>query len=488
MTVNNNEPVFVGREHQLKELRKLLYGDNPEFIAVYGRRRVGKTFLVKKAAENNFAFYFTATSSENKLSQLTSFAIALKKYSGSDTLSVASNWLLAFDSLGEYIEKLPQDENKILFFDELPWADTPKSGFYAAFENFWNTRCAFRKDIKVVVCGSATSWIINKIIRNRGGLHGRLTHSFLVEPFNLHETEEYFKSNLYLYRKKELAEIYMIMGGIPYYFSLMDRGEGVSKNIDRLFFSPGGQLKTEFDVLYGSLFKNPEPHLAVIKELAKKRKGLTRQQLIKNLKITGNGGFSNVLRELQECGFIKAYVPFETKVSESNKAKRHCLYQLIDLYSLFYLKFIKENIYQDTDFWTSNVHDPKLNTWRGLAFETLCLWHLPQIKASLGISGLSSRTCCWDGKNAEEEKSQIDLLIDRKDGVINICEMKYSVDEFVITSSYAKSINRKVEVFVEATKTRKTPVITFITNNGIKNNAYSWLAQKEVMLKELFRY
>ena len=475
---------FVGRKVQLAELRRIINSDRPEFIAVYGRRRVGKTVLIKEAAGNNFAFFFTATNNVSKTEQLTNFILRLKKYSGNDNIKVPKSWFEAFSLLGDYLDSLPKDKNKVVFIDELPWADTPKSGFLGAFENFWNTRCAGNNDVKLIACGSATSWIINKIINNRGGLHNRLTHQFVVEPFTLQEAKEYFQAYGFRLSEEKITEIYMIMGGIPYYFSLLDKSESVARNIDRLFFSKTGALKNEFEKLYAALFHSPGMHLDVVRVLAKKSIGLTRQEIIDKLKITSNGSFSAVLRELEECGFIRAYLPFKT--SQKNNSTG-ILYQLLDLYSLFYLRFVENNNYYDSDFWTSNYRDPQLNIWRGLAFEKLCLWHIPQIKEALGISGISSRICAWQGKNEEGEKAQIDLLIDRRDDVVNICELKYYAGEFSITKKYASELEHKIDVFLQATKTRKTPVLTFVTSGGIKNNQYRDMVQKEIVLSQLFR-
>lgn len=485
--MKSNSQRFIGRHQQLAELRRILQSDSPEFIAVYGRRRVGKTFLVKEAASDNFTFYFTAAHEVPKNEQLTNFILQLKRYSGNESLSKPKSWFEAFALLGEYLDQLPKGMNKILFFDELPWADTPKSGFLGAFENFWNMRCAGNSDIKLIACGSATSWIINKVINNRGGLHNRLTHQFIVEPFTLKETKEYFDAYGFRLTEEKIAEIYMILGGIPYYFSLLDKGESIARNIDRLFFAHNGILKLEFEKLYAALFRYPSMYLEVVKALSKKDLGLTRMELLEQLKINGNGSFSTVLRELEECGFIRSYLPFKSTTGRSAKTAVKTQYQLIDLYSLFYLRFVENNHYQDADFWTSNYRDPKLNTWRGLAFEKLCLLHIAQIKEVLGITGVSTRVCSWIGKDDNGNRAQIDLLLDRKDNVINICEMKYSSKEYSITKKYAKELENKIEIFLQATQTRKTPVMTFVTNGKIKNNQYSDIVQKEVSLSQLFR-
>lgn len=479
---------FIGREVQLKELREVLTSDRPEFVAVYGRRRVGKTFIIRHAANNNFAFYYTAANNISKKEQLTNFALVLQGYNASVPRQAFKNWFEAFRCLGDYLDSLPQKKNKIVFIDEMPWADSPKSGFLPAFENFWNTRCAFRNDIKIIVCGSATSWILNKIIHNIGGLYGRLTHVFKIEPFNLWETEKYFKAAGYKFSQMQLAEIYMILGGIPYYFSLFEKGESIAQNVDRLFFSKNAQLKREFEALYSSLYRHPSLHIDVIMALSRKGKGLTRQEILDSLKIKSNGAFSKVLKELEEGGFIRAYYPLEYSKKTKSESPKNIVYQLIDLFSIFYLRFVKESDFKNANFWSANYTTPQINSWRGFSFETLCLWHVPQIKEVLGITGVNARICAWMGKNNDGEKVQIDLLIDRVDGVINICEMKWSSDLFAISKSYAMELQKKLDVFYEVTRTRKTLVLTFIVTEGVKLNSYRDYAQKVIELSKLFKY
>ena len=472
----------------MNELKDVLNSDRSEFVAVYGRRRVGKTFMIRQAADNKFAFYYTAANNASKKEQLANFAFVMRNYFSDIQLPEFQNWYEALHTLGQCIDSLPKKKNKIIFFDEMPWADSPKSGFLTAFENFWNVRCAFRNDIKVVVCGSATSWILNKIIHNIGGLYGRLTHVFKIEPFNLWETQQYFKAYGYRFSQMQIAEIYMILGGIPYYFSLFDKSQSIALNIDRLFFSQNAPLRKEFEVLYASLYRNPSIHIEVINLLSKKGKGLTRQEMLDSLHFTSNGAFSKVLKELEEGGFIRAYYPFEDSKAKKTVPKKNILYQLIDLFSLFYLRYCKEGDYNNDKFWSTNYSSSSINIWRGFAFETLGLWHIPQIKDALGISGVGSRICAWTGKNEEGEKAQIDLLIDRQDGMINICEMKWSKEDFVISKKYSSELNRKIEIFQETTKTKKVPVLTMITTNGVKLNQYRDSVQSVIVLSQLFKY
>ena len=476
---------LIGRKEEMGMLNEYFRSNRSEFIAVYGRRRVGKTFLIRKAAKEQFAFYVTGVHGASKSEQLTNFAIALQKHTNQTSLSIPKNWILAFYELSNYLEKLP-DGPKLIFIDELPWMDTAKSGFIPALENFWNSWAALRDDIKLIVCGSATSWMINNLIRSRGGLHNRLTHHLMLEPFTLGECEEYFRTFGFTYTRKQIVECYMIMGGIPFYLSLLNKSISLAQNIDQLFFAKNASLKEEFNDLYRALFKNAMPHIEVVTALATKGKGLTRKEILNYTKLTDNGMFSNVLEELEHCGFIRQYNPLE---SNSNSGERrlntNTLFQLVDFYTLFYFNFIKNNRYQDEHFWMISMNSPLYHTWSGFAFERLCLSHLKQIKKKLGISGVQTRACSWRSLKGTQG-TQIDLLIDRKDETINVCEIKYTQEEFEITKEYEAKLMNKLAVLAKETDIKKSFMLTLITTYGVKPNAHSGIVQSEVLMDDLF--
>ena len=478
---------IIGRESEIKALNSYLDSGRSEFIAVYGRRRVGKTFLVRMVADDKFAFSVTGVHNATKAEQLTAFAIALQKYSGSERLNIQYNWILAFYELSRYLESLP-DGRKVIFIDELPWMDTPKSGFIAALENFWNSWAVLRDDVKLIVCGSATSWMINNLIHSRGGLHNRLTHHLYLEPFRLGECEEYFKEYGFAFSRRQIAECYMVMGGIPYYMSMMDKSKSLAQNIDAMFFSHNAELKDEFSDLYQALFKNASPHIKVITALSAKGIGMTRQEILTASGLTDNGAFSTVLEELEDCGFIRKYLPFGCKMSANRKRlDSTSVYQLIDFYTLFYFKFIEKNCYQDEHFWTNSVNSPLYNIWCGLSFEMLCLCHLGQIKQALGISGVQTRACSWRSRGDKAGKGvQIDLLIDRKDETINLCEMKYSSGKFAISLDEERKLQTRLDAFRAETLTRKSVILTLVTVSGVSPNTHSGIVQSEVTLDQLF--
>lgn len=467
---------IIGRIREQKELKEYIASQSSEFIAVYGRRRVGKTFLIREMFGDNFAFYVTGMDNVPMQEQLLNFNLTLRRCSGKEWKPV-SNWLLAFDQLISYLESLPPG-NKIIFMDELPWMDTHKSGFVSALEHFWNSWASARHDIKLIVCGSATSWMIDKLINNRGGLHNRLTHRMLIEPFNLKECERYFHSRDITYSRHEIAECYMVMGGIPFYLSQMKKGLSVAQNIDRLFFEESAALGNEFDNLYRALFKYSEKYVKIVGALATKGKGLNRLEIIKQSGLSNNGGLSIMLKELEACGFIRRYEPF-------GKVKKEALYQLVDFFTLFYFRFILKNRYKDEHFWTSSQGSSVHRAWSGYAFEMLCLCHIRQIKKALGISGIQSLVSSWRSE-ISEEGAQIDLVIDRKDQTVNLCEMKYSITEFAIDKKYDAILRNKQAAFLAETKTRKSLQLTFVTTYGVKPNAYSSRVQSEVLLEDLF--
>lgn len=468
---------IIGREKERELLNQYIDSNESEFIAIYGRRRVGKTFLIRKMFGERLAFYMTGMDNVTMQDQLLNFTLELRKFSGKD-IPVPENWLYAFNSLATYLESLPNG-NKIIFMDELPWMDTPKSKFISALEHFWNSWASNRSDIKLIVCGSATSWMIDKLINNRGGLHNRLTHRMAIEPFNLQECKQYFEAKGFGYSQKEIAECYMIMGGIPFYLKQMQKGLSVAQNIDRLFFEIGCALDGEFDNLYRALFKFSENYIRIVEAMASKGKGLTRQEIIQQTKLPNNGGLTTMLKELESCGFIRQYEPFA-------KQKKDILYQLTDFYSLFYFRFIQKNRYRDEHFWTNSLGSGIHRSWSGYAFEMLCLMHIAEIKKALGISGVQSLTSSWRS-NSSEEGAQIDLVIDRKDQTVNLCEMKYADRTFVIDKQYDENLRNKLASFREETKTRKSLHLTFVTTYGVNHNAYSGHIQKEVVLEDLFK-
>jgi len=470
--------MIIGRKEEQQILHSAVQSENSEFVAVYGRRRVGKTYLIRETFGYKFTFQHTGLAKGNTKEQLFSFAISLRD-AGYDDCPIPKSWLEAFSLLSAYL-KNSTDEKKIVFLDELPWMDTPRSNFISAFEHFWNGWASARKDIVLIICGSATSWIINKVINDHGGLHNRVTKQIALQPFTLKECEMFAKSKGLEMSRYQLAECYMVLGGIPYYWSLLEKGLSLAQNIDKIIFAKNGKLSNEFNQLYASLFKSPEQYIDIVTALGKKKAGMTREEIIAATDKYSNGALSKVLDELEYCGFIRKYNGFDKK-------SKQAIYQLIDNYTLFYFKFIQQNENNDEHFWSASIDSAVHRAWSGLAFERLCMAHTQQIKVVLGISGVLSNVYSWR-KEADEtsDGAQIDLLIDRNDQVINLCEMKYSLSEYAIDAEYEQKLRNKKSAFIDATNTRKAVHLTMVTTFGIKTNVHSGIVQNEVKLDDLF--
>lgn len=472
--------MLIGREEEKRELLRTLESDSSEFVAVYGRRRVGKTYLIRETFDYSFTFQHTGMANTATKVQLSNFRNSLLEQ-GAVKVPQLRNWLEAFAALRTLLSS-STDKRKLVFIDELPWMDSPKSDFLSALESFWNGWATSRRDIVLIVCGSATSWIVEKIINNHGGLHNRLTRRIKLNQFSLAECYEYTKSKHLAFNHFQVLETYMIIGGIPFYWNFIEKGLSVAQNIDRMFFAESGALRDEFDMLYASLFRNPDGYIKVVTALGQKKVGMSRVEIISATGLTDNGTLTKILNELEWCGFIRRYNCMGKSVKDS-------VFQLMDNYTLFYFQFVKANKQQDEHFWTNSLNSPLYHAWSGLAFERVCLQHVYALKKALGISGVLSNVYSWRQK-ADEQKgiygTQIDLLIDRNDQVVNLCEMKFSKFEYTISKEYEATLRKKSESFRIATNCRKAIHITMITTYGLIHNAYAGNIQKSIMLDDLF--
>jgi AAA+ ATPase superfamily predicted ATPase len=471
--------MIIGRNNEIRELTNAYNSEYSEFVAVYGRRRVGKTFLVRETFSYTFTFEHSGVANGNNRTQLRAFRDSLAD-AGMGKVAIPSNWMDAFALLRQFIKKRPE-EKKVIFIDEIPWMDTPRSDFVSALEYFWNTFASARKDVLLIICGSATSWIINKVLKNHGGLHNRVTYRVALQPFTLHECEEYMKSRKIRLSRYDLLELYMVFGGVPFYWSLLNKGESVSQNIDRLVFSESGKLHNEYYELYDSLFKNSELYISIVTILGACL-GMTREELVKKSDLDGNGKTTRVLDDLQACGFIKK--------TPTYGLKNQAVYMLIDNFTLFYQKFVKETETSDEQFWSHSYQSTQHNAWVGIAFERVCFQHIPQIKMALGISGVVTNVYSWRiGPSFEGAKdgAQIDMLIDRADNMVNICEMKFSKKEYIVTQDDSTSMSNKAERFSRAIGFGKSISMTMITVNGIAKAGYWSDIHNVVTADDLFK-
>ena len=473
---------IIGREYEQRLFESICEEREAKMVAVYGRRRVGKTFLIKEFFHNEFDFVFTGSYETPTSVQLALFHQELQKHTKQE-LPIPKNWFEAFDRLRVYLGSLSK-ERIVLFFDELPWMDTPKSNFLTAFSYFWNNWASTREGLKLFICGSSTSWMMDKIIGAKGGLYNRCSHTIYLSPFTLNEVERQLQHRGIVWTRYQIAEAYMIFGGIPYYIDMLDKSQPFAQNIDNLFFRQGAPLRTEYEFLFRSLFKEATLHRQIIEVLSSSGKGLTLQEIKDELSLSSGGTITKVLKDLQLCDFIRAY-------KSIGKQTKGMMYQLTDLFTLFHLRFLVKQTGQDQHYWT-NLDEATHDAWAGYAFEMVCLHHIPQIKKKLGITGVLTNAYSWSTKplkdkdGGEWKGAQIDLLLDRADQVINVCEMKYSKHPYAISEAYDKRLRERLFTFKHHTKCKSALHITFVTTFGLARNMYSNCVQSEVLLDDLF--
>lgn len=457
--------MLIGREEEIYQLEEAYSSTESEFVAIYGRRRIGKTYLVREVLQDRFTFFHAGVSKLPAKGQLQAFYNSLVNH-GFNPSRIPKNWLEAFQYLSNYLINR-KEKRKVVFLDELPWMDTSKSDFLPAFEHFWNGWASTRKDILLIICGSATSWIIKNIVNNHGGLHNRLSRNIRLQQFTLNECEKYAKSLQMRMTRSQIIEAYMIFGGVPYYWSKLDYRFSLAQNIDRMFFSDNAIFKNEFNALYASLFKRPEPYLKIISALGKKKIGMTLEEISDATKLSRNGSLTKYLTDLEACGFIRLYSSYGNRI-------KGAVYQLIDNYTLFYYRFLSSKKITDEGYWSKIQTSSTYSNWCGLSFERVCLLHIKQIKKALGIDGILSNEFSWrTPPYADLPGVEIDLLIERADKVFNLCEMKFTKNPFTIDKKYAAVLQNKVSRLRDVTNTRNSIFLTMISASGLTANEYA---------------
>lgn len=469
---------IIGRESEIKTLEKIYASSKSEFVAVCGRRRIGKTFLIKELFEGKFSFTMAGLAKGNTQEQLANFNNSLKRQFPNVNISLAKDWLTAFENLITCLSTL-RKKRKIVFLDELPWMDTHKSNFVMALEHFWNGWAYLRKDIVLIVCGSSTSWMMDKLINNHGGLHNRLTKSIFLHPFSLNETEKLLKRQGLHLSRYEIAECYMIFGGIPYYLNMLEPDKSLAQNVDSLLFDKQGELHHEFDNLYAALFKNSDDYVAVVTTLSAKRGGLTREELTESTMLTSGGGMTKILTNLESCGFIRIY-------QDMTSGKKN-IYQLVDFFTLFYFHFMKGKTSHGNGFWTGIQGTPRYNSWAGLSFELLALHHVAQMKKKLGISGVMTEEYAWRKPSNEGKGTQIDLVLARKDKTINLCVMKFSESTYNIDIKENERLRNRIATFRQDLKKPSYSIrLTMVTSFGLTKGKYNDVVTDQIVLDDLF--
>ena len=471
---------LIGRKTECEELEWAMQSDRSEFIVLYGRRRIGKTFLVRSFFNDNYSFHYVGVHKQKKEVQLERFREALMRYSKNQSVPALNNWRDAFHYLESLLEQC-EDKRKVLFFDEMPWIDTPGSDFIGEFEYFWSNWVQSRDDIVLVACGSATNWMKEKLENNRGGLHNRITHRIYLRPFYLSECKEYLTEHGFEWDDYQILQCYMVFGGIPYYLSLLRPSFSLPENVDYLIFRRGGDLSDEFRELFYALFSKADRYIDIVRFLSQKREGFTRNEIESGTKHSG-GGLTKILSNLERCDFVISY-------SQFGNAKKSTIYRLCDFYTLFYFRYVENNHSQDDKYWQHHFMDRSVETWEGFTFEEVCLRHLPHIKFGLGISGMATEASSWrfsPKQGDEREGCQIDLVIKRADKIIHLIEIKFTEVPYTITKEYEQRLKKRKEQFMNITGISRGPVYTFITPNGVAKGLHSSFIHSQLTSKDLF--
>jgi AAA+ ATPase superfamily predicted ATPase len=481
----------IGRKEELKELSAIFNSKRADFVVVYGRRRIGKTFLIEKFFNSKKCRYFHVTGIQNGLlkEQLAEFSKAIGKtfYSGAK-IETTKSWMQAFEELNNAITNANESEKIIVFIDELPWMATKRSRILQAIDYYWNHYWSKDGRIKLIICGSSASWIIKNIIYNKGGLHNRYTHNLLIKAFSLHDTKEFLLSRNIKLTDKQILQLYMVVGGVPHYLDKIKCGLSAAQNIDQLCFNENGFLFSEFEKLFKSLFEDSKIYVELIRIISKLREGVTRSYIEKHSKLSKKGGtLTDRLNDLEQAGFIKSFLPFKHQ-------RQGIYYRVIDEYVYFYLKWIEPekkyflSRHSGSDYWTSVSNTSIHYIWMGYSFESVCYKHIDQIQQALKIPN-NAKAGVWrfiPKVDSEEVGTQIDLLFERSDGVVNVCEIKCTDKPFIIDKKYYEILMRKVNIYQKISKSQKQIFVAFVTTNGIKTNAYSNCASGIVTLSDLF--
>jgi uncharacterized protein len=477
-----SEAIVLGREDEKSTLERILESKQPELVAVYGRRRIGKTYLIMQHLKNHFVLEYSGIHNVDNAVQLSQYTKALTvQLNDGVKLQEPADWFEAFDITAVLLKKKLKRKKAVIFLDEFPWMHTQKSNFLPAFEQFWNTWASRQPAIAVILCGSAASWMIKHLVRNKGGLHNRITQKIALQPFTLHETELFLQHKKVMLSRYQVVQLYMAFGGVPHYLNQIQPGQSAVQIIEKACFNKSGFLYNEFYDLYGALFKDAERHYKVVRALAAKPSGLNRKEIIAACKLQSGGSTTALLEELTAAGFITSYIPIGRVVRDN-------IYKLTDEYTLFFLKFIEPNRSGAKNTWAKISAAATFKSWSGFAFETICLKHIANIKKAMGFSGIYSENAIWRSRgNNSNDTAQIDLVIDRRDNCINLCEIKFTETSFLIDRQYAEALEQKREIFKNETKSKKTLFITLITAAGLTINEHSLgLVSQHLSLQELF--
>ena len=493
---------MIGRKKEIKLLNEICDLEESSLVAIYGRRRIGKTYLVnhmfKKYRQDCLFFEFTGAYDGDKRGQIDNFIDQVYEWFYVEPSFEIKSWSDAFRflkrTIDKEIKKRDSNEKVIVFLDEVPWIDrSNKGGFLSALGYFWNTWCEPRENVVLILCGSNSSWIRDKILKNaRGSLYQRVTHQISMYPFDLKETKAYLlEQKGFMIDNKTVTDIYMIFGGVAKYLSFLNPNESSAENIDRVFFSIHGSMYREYDELFSSLFADKSDYYkSVIELLCTRRSGFSLSDISKAFNEKLGGKLRLAIAELEECGFIKGLSKYGNSVRGVN-------YMIVDPYILFHHKWIKGFSRNDiatlpNNYWLHKSSSQSYAVWSGYAFEIVVMVNIRLYLNAIGRLGFFSGVYHWQhmAKSEDEQGAQIDMVVNYGNNIFDILECKYYNSEYVISKEYAKNIKNKLSMFKKYglySKQKSELRLVFLTSYGVKMNAEAHsLNISRVCLDDLF--
>lgn len=477
--------LIIGRKAEQRDLDEWCHSAKPELICVYGRRRVGKTYLVQNAFEGQFAFFATGSDDRRNAVQLKAFHAALRR-AGCAERTVPQDWFEAFNRLRLALEQpdvvRASCGRRVVFLDEFPWLAAKRSDFLAAFSDFWNGWASCQSDLVVIICGSATSWIVKNILENTASMYNRVTRQLYVAPFDLHDVEEMTQSLRLGWSRDAVLQCYLVFGGLPYYLDMLDRRKSLSQNIDALCLGTNAPLRREVPLLMEASLGNAPLHRAILRELAQSKVGIRRMDLANRVEGGTTGSFKRALDDLEKCGYIRCY-------TNRYERRKPSVYQLVDPFLLFGFRFMVDRAPDGHGLvsWKDFERTPAYYAWRGNAFEIACVNHTRQIKHAIGISAVKTEDFPWSSSTSEPG-AQIDMVIERADGVTNLCEMKYTDGPFVADREFEEDMARRRRVFQIESATKNTVQSVLVCPQGLRPNTHSWDIAHVVDIDDLFAF
>jgi hypothetical protein len=410
--------MFVGRKNELRMLNDAYRSGKDELVVLYGRRRIGKSSLVKRFAEKKKAYYeFEALEGETTPGQINHFLQQLKKQIDDPILDSVrfANWEQVFTYLTEKVINRKSKVKKILFLDELPWMAAGRIRLVSLLKYYWDNHWK-SKHVMLILCGSVASFMVKKVLHSNA-LYGRTTIEILLKGFSPEEAARLLSKKR---SREETLNYQLVFGGVPKYLEQINTSQSFNKNMNTLCFSPHGIMLKEVERIFYSQFREPRTYLKIINLL--KNGIFSLSEISSKTKIPSGGGLKQYLKNLERAEMIRSYIPFDR--SGNSKFKK---YTLADEFLVFFFKYMGPNLRVIKESSSRRLFETltqnSFDSWLGFAFERFCLKHAGLLALVMDFADDILLASPYFKKN--DERFQIDLLYQRADRVITVCEIKH---------------------------------------------------------------